>query len=62
MDSVRKYRIVLILQEEEAEALANLAVAECRDLRGQAHYLVREGLKLRETGCEDKEEASCEHA
>jgi hypothetical protein len=40
----RTFRVHLTLSEVEAVALSRLARVECRDLRSQAHYLLRSSL------------------
>lgn len=44
MDKNRTYRVTLILSEPEADALARLAHADLRDVRTQAHFIVRSQL------------------
>jgi len=42
--TLRTFQINLRLSIDEANALARLARCECRDLRGQAYYIVRKVL------------------
>lgn len=42
--AVRTFRVYLVLSEFEALALARIARSEMRDLRTQAHFLLRSKL------------------